>query len=195
MKNSLKDLAMLDVAEALLKEHGKPMSINELIANVCKIKNIDAGDYNKLTQFYMDITQSAKFVYSGNDEWDLKERNLELWDKDGYAFVTPDEVEEVEEEEEDLEFTEFVFEEKEEEPEVEEDEDEETEEEETLDEAAKKKKAEEEKERKEEEAYIEVELDTKSTDDDDGVDIEFDDIDEDDYNEIMDNYEDMYDED
>ncbi len=193
MKDSLKDLAMLDVAEALLKEHGKPMSIDTLIKKVCDIKGIDEEDYNKLTQFYMDITQSAKFVYSGQNEWDLKERNLELWDKDGYAFITPDDIEDSEEEEEDLEFTEFVFEEKEEEPEAEDEEDEE--EEDDIDEEAKKIKEEEEKARKEEEAYIEVELPIKSTDDDDDIDIEFDEIDEDDYNEIMDDYEDMYDED
>ena len=178
--NKWKDLAMLDVAEALLKENKKPMSIDDIIKNVSEIKGIDPEDYDRLTQLYMDITQSAKFVYSGNNEWDLKERNLELWDKDGYAFVTPDDIESVEEDEEDLEFTEFVFEEKEEDEEI------------------RKKKAEEEKERKEEEAYIEVELNTKSTDDDDvedDIDLEFDEYDEDDYNDIMDDYEDMYDDD
>lgn len=191
--NDLKNLAMLDVAEALLKENNKPMSIDTIIQKVVEIKGIDPEDYDKLTQLYMDITQSAKFVYNGNDEWDLKERNLELWDKDGYAFVTPDEVEEVDEEDDDLEFTEFVLEEKEEDEELEEEEDEEDD-----DEEIKRKKAEEEQERKEEEAYIDVELSIKSTDDDDvddDIDLEFDEYDEDDYNDIMDDYEDMYDED
>ena len=194
--NDLKNLAMLDVAEALLKENNKPMSIDEIINKVVEIKGLDPEDYDKLTQLYMDITQSAKFVYSGNDEWDLKERNLELWDKDGYAFVTPDEVEEADEEEDDLEFTEFVLEEKEEDEEIEEDEEED--EDEDLDEELKKKKAEEEEELREEQAYIEVELSIKSTDDDDvddDIDLEFDEYDEDDYNEIMDDYEDMYDDD
>ncbi len=200
MKDSLKNLAMLDVAETLLKENNKPMSIDILIKKVSEIKGIDAEDYDKLTQLYMDITQSAKFVYSGNDEWDLKERNLELWDKDGYAFVTAAEIEEAEEEEDDLEFTEFVFEEKEETPEEKDDEEDEDDEddEEIADEIERKKKAEEEKERKEEEAYIDVELPIKSTDDDDvddDIDLEFDEYDEDDYNEIMDDYEDMYEDD
>ncbi len=196
MKSNLKDLAMLDVAEALIKENGKPMSLDDIIKKICEIKGIAEDDANKLTQLYMDLTQSAKFVYSGNNEWDLKERNLELWDKDGYAFVTADEIEAAEEEEEDLEFTEFVFDEKEEAAEDDDDEDENEAEEQSEEE--KRKKAEEEKERKEEEAYIEVELDTKSTDDDDVDDasgIEFDEYDEDDYNDIMDDYEDMYDDD
>jgi DNA-directed RNA polymerase subunit delta len=55
---------------------------------------ISLEDVDKLTQLYMDITQSAKFVYCGEDQWDLKERNLELWDKDGFAFVQAEEIEE-----------------------------------------------------------------------------------------------------
>lgn len=183
MSNKLKSLAMLEVAEALLKEKKEPITIQELIASVAEIKEIPLDDVDKLTQFYMDITQSAKFVYCGDDQWDLKERNLELWDKDGYAFVHAEDIEE--DVEEDLDFTEFVLEE-EEDVEVVDDDEEEAEEE--IDE-----------EIKEEKAYIDMELPIKSTDDediDDDVEIEFDDddYDEDDYNEIMDDYEDMYDE-
>ncbi len=183
MSNKLKSLAMLEVAEALLKEKKEPITIQELIASVAEIKEIHLDDVDKLTQFYMDITQSAKFVYCGDDQWDLKERNLELWDKDGYAFVHAEDIEE--DVEEDLDFTEFVLEE-EEDVEVVDDDEEEVEEE--IDE-----------EIKEEKAYIDMELPIKSTDDediDDDVEIEFDDddYDEDDYNEIMDDYEDMYDE-
>ena len=184
MSDKMKSLAMLDVAETLLKDSKKPMTIQQLIRSVAEIKDISLEDVDRLTQLYMDITQSAKFVYCGDDQWDLKERNLELWDKDGFAFVQAEEVEE--DVEEDLDFTEYTLEEEEEEvkAKVEKDDDEEEEE---VDE-----------EIKEEKAYIEIDLPTKSTDDDDGdddVEIEFDDdYDEDDYNEIMDDYEDMYDE-
>jgi DNA-directed RNA polymerase subunit delta len=180
MSDKLKSLAMLDVAEALLRDHKTPLTIQQLLKNVAEIKGISFDDVDKLTQLYMDITQSAKFVYCGDEQWDLKERNLELWDKDGFAFVHADEIEE--DVEEDLDFTEFTLED-EEEVEVEVDEDEV----EDIDE-----------EIKEEKAYIEIDLPIKSTDDDDtddDVEIEFDDekYDEDDYNEIMDDYEDMYD--
>jgi DNA-directed RNA polymerase subunit delta len=180
MSDKLKSLAMLDVAEALLRDNKTPLTIQQLLKNVAEIKGIALDDVDKLTQLYMDITQSAKFVYCGDELWDLKERNLELWDKDGFAFVHADEIEE--DVEEDLDFTEFTLED-EEEVEVEVDEDEVEE----IDE-----------EIKEEKAYIEIDLPIKSTDDDDtddDVEIEFDDekYDEDDYNEIMDDYEDMYD--
>jgi len=180
MNENLKTLSMLEVAEYLLKNNKKPMTIQELIKQVADIKEVSLEDYDRLTQLYMDITQSAKFVYCGDDQWDLKERNLELWDKDGYAFVHTDDVEE--DVEEDLDFKEFVLEDEEE---IEEDEEEIEEE---IDE-----------ESKEEKAYIEIDLPIKSTDEDDGdddIEIEFDDdnYDEDDYNEIMDDYEDLYEE-
>ena len=185
MKDNMKSMAMIDIVEHLLKENSEPITIQDLISKVKEIKDIQSDDVDRLTQLYMDITQSAKFVYVGEDKWDLKERNLEMWDKDGYAFVTPDlEEEDVED---DLDLTDFSIEDVEEKTTVvdEEDDDEEYEKE--------KEKIKEEKE------YIEVELPTKSTDEDDvddDVDIEFDsDYDEDDYNEIMDDYEDMYDED
>jgi DNA-directed RNA polymerase subunit delta len=182
MNDKLKTLAMLDVAEVLLKESGKPLPIQDIMRSVAETKEIPLDDIDRLTQLYMDITQSAKFVYCGDDQWDLKERNLELWDKDGYAFVHAEDIEE--DTEEDLDFTEFVLEEEEAEVEAEEDEDEVAED---LDE-----------EIKEEKAYIDVELPVKSTDDEDldEPEIEFDDddYDEDEYNDIMDDFEDMYDE-
>jgi DNA-directed RNA polymerase subunit delta len=179
MSDKMKSLAMLDVAEILLKESTKPLTIQEIIKSVAEIKEISPDDIDRMTQLYMDITQSAKFVYCGDDQWDLKERNLELWDKDGFAFVHAEEIEE--DVEEDLDFTEFVLEDEEEEVVKDDEEDEEE-----VDE-----------EIKEEKAYIEIDLPIKSTDDDvdDEPEIEFDDdYDEDDYNEIMDDYEDMYDE-
>jgi len=191
MNQNLELLAMIDIAEIILKESNEPLEIKEIIKKVAEIKKISENDFEKITQLYMDITQSGKFVFCGEEKWDLKERNLELWDKDGYAFVkleNHDDVEEVDEDEEELEFTEFNLEDIQEE-EVEADEDEE-EAEEVIDETEKEAL-------KEEKAYIEVELPIKSTDDDvdDDVEIEFDgnDYDEDDYNEIMDDYEDMYD--
>jgi DNA-directed RNA polymerase subunit delta len=91
MGDKMKSLAMLDVAEILLKESTKPLTIQEIIKGVAEIKEISLEDIDRMTQLYMDITQSAKFVYCGDDQWDLKERNLELWDKDGFAFVHAEE--------------------------------------------------------------------------------------------------------
>lgn len=185
MNYKFKSMSMIDIVEHLLKENSEPISIHDIIKQIKEIKNVSDDDVDRLTQLYMDITQSAKFVYVGEDKWDLKERNLEMWDKDGYAFVTPEEEEE--DVEEDLDFTEFDIEDIEEVEKEKDDDDDEDEEE------------EEDEEIKEEKEYIDVELPIKSTDEDDvddDLEIEFDnDYDEDDYNEIMDDYEDMYDED
>ena len=112
MNQNLETLAMIDIAEIILKESNEPLAIKDIIKKVIEIKHISEDDFEKITQLYMDITQSGKFVFCGDEMWDLKERNLELWDKDGYAFVKlehhDEEVEEDDEEE--LEFTEFNLE-------------------------------------------------------------------------------------
>lgn len=170
----LKDLSLVSVAEEILREKKEPTSIYDLLDEVAAIKDIDTTDVAKLSQLYLDITLSAKFVFCGEGLWTLKEGNLELWDVE--TFTTTDLTDEVEEDDL-IDFTEFHLEEEEEVADVEEDEEE-------IDE-----------ETKEEKAYIEVELPLETTDEDNGdEEIEFADYDEDDYNEIMDDYEDMYDE-
>jgi DNA-directed RNA polymerase subunit delta len=187
MSDKMKSLSMLEIAEATLRDSKSPMTIQQLIKAITTTKGLDGDDVERLTQFYMDFTQSAKFVYCGDDLWDLKERNLELWDKDGHAFQSDEPVDD--DIEEDLDFTEFVLEDTEDEEEkdtksINDDDDE-------------QEDVEEDEDIKEEKEYIEVELPIKSTDDDDvdEAEIEFDsdDYDEDDYNEIMDEFEDMYD--
>ncbi|TVP86256.1 MAG: DNA-directed RNA polymerase subunit delta [Acholeplasmataceae bacterium] len=192
MSDKLKSYAMLEVAEHILKDHKEPMTIQQLLSAVAEIKEIPKDDVDRLTQLYMDITQSAKFVYCGEDQWDLKERNLELWDKDGHAFASLVEIEEEIEEEEDEEEEEVVEEVEEEEAQKPTKDD--------TDDDDEPEAEEEDEEVREAKEYIEAPLPIKSTDDDDDdddIDIEFDsaDYDEDDYNEIMDDYEDMYEDD
>ncbi len=173
-KERLKDLSLINVAEEILKEKKEPTSIYTLLDEVALIKEIDTNDVAKLSQLYLDITLSAKFVFCGDGLWTLKEGNLELWDVE--TFTTEDLTEEVEEDDL-IDFTEFHLEDEEV---VEDEEDEEEEFDEEI---------------KEEKEYIEVELPLETTDEDNGdEEIEFNDYDEDDYNEIMDDYEDMYDE-
>lgn len=177
--NKLKTLAMVDVAEHILKENNEPMEIQALFKAVAEIKEISIDNVDKLTQLYMDITQSGRFVYAGDDKWDLKIGNLHLWDDDGSSFITVD----LEEEQDELDFLDFIIEDEDELVEDDEDEDDED-----IDEQEKEAI-------QEEREYIAVELPLTSTDDDDDVDFDADSYeDEEDYNEIMDDYEDMYDE-
>ncbi|MBN3491027.1 DNA-directed RNA polymerase subunit delta [Acholeplasma equirhinis] len=179
---NLSDLSLVDIVEHILKNSNEPISIYELIEQAANLKGVDPANTDQMTQLYMDITLSGKFVFVGEDKWALKDGNLEFWDKDGYAFIQPEEIEEIEDDE--IDFSEFVLEDVEdaEEEELEEEEDEEELDEEII----------------EEKEYVDVGLDLESTDEDDGiedVDLDLDDdYDEDDYNDIMDEFEDMYDE-
>lgn len=175
MKEISKENTLLEIVEYLLTENEEGLNIHELFKQAATIKGLDLGDVDVLAQLYLDMTMSAKFVYLGDEMWNLKERNLEAWDKENFGYVETEY--EDEEDEDDLEFSDYVFEE-DEEDEVEDDEDEE------LD-----------GDLIEEKEYIELDLPSQSTDDDEdeGPEITYDDEDEDRYNEVMDDYEDMYD--
>lgn len=176
MKEVSKNNTLLEIVEFLLYENKEGLNIHDLFKQSAQIKGVDLGDIDVLAQLYLDMTMSAKFVYLGDEIWDLKERNLEFWDKENFGYV---ETEYEDEEEEDLDFSDFVLEEDMLPRHVDEDDED-------------KEVAPEEEEEK---AYIEIELPIKSTDEDDGdePEIEFDDEDEEHYNELMDDYEDMYD--
>ncbi|HHT54942.1 MAG TPA: DNA-directed RNA polymerase subunit delta [Acholeplasma sp.] len=190
MNKKYAELAMVDIVEALLRESNKPLAIQDIFAKIAEIKEFSLEDVDRLTTLYMNITQSGKFVFVGDDKWDLKEGNLDLWSDDGSAFIEI--VDDLEDEEE---FTKYDpadyddFEDDEEELDedemIDDDFEDEDEEEDDLDEETKK-------ELEEEKEYIEVELPLHTSDDDDDIDFDADDFDEDDYEEIMDDYEDMY---
>ena len=184
------EVSLLDTITLILKENKEPMSIYDLIEATAKKNELDLDDVDMMTQLYMDITLSGKFVFVGDDKWALKDGHLEYWDKDGYAFISPEEIEDISDDE--IDFSEFNLADIEDlevdliDEDNEDGLDDEDEDDEELDE-----------EIKEEKAYVDVGLDLVSTDDDDGsddVDLDVDDdYDEDDYNDIMDDYEDMYD--
>jgi len=170
-----KTKSMVEIAVQYVKENGK-QNIYTLLSEVAKIKELSENDMDKLSQLYLDMTLNANFVYCGNDEWDLKENNLDLWDKDG-SFFNKDEPYEEEEDDDDIQLEDYFVEEEIVEAEV--SESDEDDEEFKLDED-------------EEEIVIDDHVKVYSTDDEDEVvDLDFDD---DDYNKIMDDYEDMYDE-
>lgn len=205
-----KNLSMIKVVEKLLIENEAPLELTKIFKEVAEIKGFSESDYNTLNQLYLDIVMSANFVYMGQGFWDLKERNLEFWAKDGtdfinesgevdkeavagyrevnFANITQEKIESIigldrVEDEDDLDFDDY------------EDLDE------TLvdliDEDELADLDEEEKQAiLEEKQYIAEEVRMVSTDDDD-LDVDFDDLEEEDYDEesyheIMDEYEDMY---
>ena len=144
----LKQLSLMEAAERILSQNKNPMTFLELFKSLSDSKEMtDEEKAAVISQFYADFIVSAKFIYMGDDLWDLKVRqSIDMWDKDGaYYQEFPD----TEGEEEELD----------------EDEDEEEIEEKNEFELI------------EEDAPIEEET-----------------FDDDKYNEYMDDYEDMYDE-
>lgn len=168
-------MSMIEVAEMLIKNKKKPQNIRSLLKEVAEIKNIDENDLDLMAQLYIDITTNSKFVFCGDDTWDLKSRHsLDLWDKDGSHFYNSTEEEE---EEEEITVDDYNLTEDEEE-EIEDDEEDEDEDEDDVD-----------FDEEEDVDFID------SDDEDDDVTAIEDEVeyDEDEYNKIMDDYEDLYD--
>lgn len=173
---NISQMSLLEVAVKLMEQKRGVQNIKSLIKEVLEMKGLTDEDGEYTTQLYIDITTSSKFVYMGNDEWDLKSRqSLDEYDKDGSAFNSKDdeyvEAEEIAEvDDEDLE--EELDEEDLDEEDLEEIEDEDEEEEEDI-------------------IPISVldELDPEEVEhySEDGFN-------EDKYNDYMDEFEDMYDE-
>lgn len=199
MSKTKTNLSMVDLVESYLIEK-KELTIDEIISYVFESKKLDKTNIDLVTNFYMDLTTSGKFVYCGQDKWALKKNNLDFWDKDGHAFTDYEEEPELDVED-DLDFTEFNLEDIElpsekESPEEEESLEEEKENIETplsgeMMEKENRILREEKIAEEEEKEYIEAEVSMKTTDEEDDNEAS-DQYDEDDYNEIMDDYEELY---
>ena len=192
MSKTKTNQSMVDLVESYLIEK-KELTIDEIISYVFESKKLDKTNIDLVTNFYMDLTTSGKFVYCGQDKWALKKNNLDFWDKDGHAFTDYEEEPELDVED-DLDFTEFNLEDIELPSEKESLEEEETIETPLSEEMMEKENRilrEEKVAEEEEKEYIEAEVSMKTTDEEDDNEAS-DQYDEDDYNEIMDDYEELY---
>ena len=88
---NISQMSLLEVAVKLMEQTQGVKNIRALIKEVLELKGLSDEDGSISTQLYIDITTSSKFVYMGNDEWDLKSRqSLDEFDKDGSAFNSKD---------------------------------------------------------------------------------------------------------
>lgn len=181
---NISQMSLLEVAVKLMEQTQGVKNIRALIKEVLELKGLSDEDGSISTQLYIDITTSSKFVYMGNDEWDLKSRqSLDEFDKDGSAFNTKDD--EIDDElDDDLDEDDL-----DDEDEDEDDLDDEDEDEDDLDD-------EDEDDFDDDDDEDEDDLDDED-DLNDGEDMERyseEGFNEDKYNDYMDDYEDMYDE-
>lgn len=176
---NISQMSLLEVALKIMNEKGTIINIYDLIQEVLTAKGIEDPDNVYATQLYVDITTSSKFVYMGDDNWDLKSRqSLDQFDKDG-AFFNPKGADEAYEDEDEEEA--FDDEDEDELDEEYEDDDRDEDEDEDEDEES------EDDEDEDEESYDDLESDDEESEEDDDNS-----IDEDKYNEYMDDYEDLY---
>lgn len=87
--------SLIDIAEEILIENKAHTNMYELFDVACERKGIVKESKNKLiAQFYTDMISSARFVYLGDNEWDLKEnQEITLWEKDGSFYKEYNKVE------------------------------------------------------------------------------------------------------
>ncbi|MFA5742026.1 MAG: DNA-directed RNA polymerase subunit delta, partial [Candidatus Izemoplasmatales bacterium] len=102
----LKNLSLMEVAERILIKNKQPMTFMELFKALSEAKELtDEEKARIISQFYADFIASARFIYMGDDMWDLKSRqSIDMWDKDGAFYqefpeYEEDIAEELEEEE------------------------------------------------------------------------------------------------
>lgn len=177
----MNDKSMLEVATEIMASSNEPKNIYKLIDEVMEQLGL-GDDANLKAQLYIDITTSADFVFCGGEDslWDLKTRqSLDVWDKKFYETDIEDDVVDDDEEDEDLSLEDYNYvEDEDEESDEESDEDEDEDEDSTYE--------------IDESLGDEDEEDEENSWDDEDEENSWDDEDEEKYNDMMDDYEDLY---
>jgi len=162
----------LEVVIELLKEKNEPTLILSLIKEALELKGLNPNDPALITQVYTDVTASSDFVTLGNGMFDLKSaQSLDVYDRDGSFYGSGDTGEEENDNSPSLDDWNT-------------DDDERSEDDDDIDEDDEDIEYED-----DEEGELSLDEDRDPTDDDDEDDY----LDEEKYNDIMDDYEDMYD--
>lgn len=177
----MNDKSMLEVAIEIMQKSKEPKNIYKLIDEVTEALGY-GDDANVKAQLYIDITTSAEFVYCSDEDdlWDLKSRqSLDLWDKSFYGKDAESDEDEDEEDNISMEDYNYVDEGRDEDEES--DEDEEDEDEDAPEEYEIDEDADEDDEDEDEDSW-----------DDEDEDNSWDEDEEEKYNDMMDDYEDLY---
>ena len=172
----MNDKSMLEVAIELMSASSEPKNIYKLIDEVMDKLGL-GDDTNAKAQLYIDITTCADFVFLGGEDdlWDLKNRQpLEAWDKSFYENESED-FDDEEDEGDDISMEDYNYVEDESDEEYEESEEDEDESTYEIDESLGD-------EDEDEETSWDEEDDENSWDEDE----------EEKYNDMMDDYEDLY---
>lgn len=67
------ELAMIDVAKAVLEEKGEVMDFNDILLEVSNFIELNEDEMNKrMPQFYTDINVDGEFISLGENSWGLR---------------------------------------------------------------------------------------------------------------------------
>ena len=85
---SIKEQSLIDSAERIIRKKKTSLDLYKLFDIICAEKGLDDDKKKEfITQFYTDLITSAKFVYTGNNTWDLKgTQKADLREKDGSFY-------------------------------------------------------------------------------------------------------------
>jgi len=83
-----KEISFMDAAVSILQKEKKPFDLYDLFDRIAADLSVEEDQKVELvTNFYTDLTTSAKFVYVGDNKWNLKaNEKIELWEKDGSFY-------------------------------------------------------------------------------------------------------------
>ena len=171
-------MSLIEIALEIMEEKNGAIDIYTLIEETLARKGVIDTDGTYAAKLYTDITTSSKFVFMGENKWDLKSRqSLDQFDKDGSSFNSKEDyVDDKEEDDDDLSASDLEIDDDDDDDfdrdlddDDEDDDDEDSDEDDEDDDDA-------------------IPYDDEDDDDDDS----YDDKDEEQYNKYMDDYEDLY---
>lgn len=86
--------SMLETAIGVMKRKRSPQPFMKIYEEVVEeLQYTEAQKTDNVARFYSDLSLSAYFVYTGDNNWDLKERQpTDMWDKDASFFIDPEEL-------------------------------------------------------------------------------------------------------
>ena len=168
-------MSLIEIALEIMEEKKEPIDIYTLIEETLARKGVVDTDGTYAAKLYTDITTSSKFVFMGENKWDLKSRqSLDQFDKDGSSFNSKDDYDNSEEEDDDLNESDLELEDADEDDEDEDDDD-------SYDD--------DDEDEEDEDSDLDIDDLDEEDDDEDSYD---DNDDEEKYNKYMDDYEDLY---
>ncbi len=87
MEKEVSQMSLIELAEYNLSKKKNPQTFQAMFKEIAEIKNLSDDVLEDVeAQFYTELVISAKFIYCGEDLWDLKSRQkIDNLDKEFYG--------------------------------------------------------------------------------------------------------------